>query len=557
MSVETIDSLLVSLGLDVDAKSFHKATDAITDVKNKSLQLLSAAGIGLGFKSFTLGVAGYTNELNQMSYSTRTATRDVEALRHAFKSQGMAADEANAALKTMSNVQRNIQLGILPAYPGASELRGKDPVQMLATLAGQLPSMTEQMQIRALEAVGIMPGSGTAKMLIGGRDSFMAQMADSRSKTTGISEKLNSSVTEFNKQMADLETNFNEITKSMGEGLLPFLNRILEITNNFISANPELVQSGIIIAGILGTLQGFKALAWIFGLSKGGAGKIGRGAAAGGGAASLLGKAGAAGTTAFFLEPLVDDLLVSAFGENERFQKIRTAETWSDFGRAIFGMDGSGPTLRAGNEGALKSKGRSSNVAQYANLTREAEVRHGLPAGLLSAIMQTESGGNRFAESGAGAKGLFQFMDPTAREFGLTGRDVYDPEKSTDAAARYMKQLLKRYGGNVDMALAAYNWGMGNLEKKGLANAPEETRNYVPKVKSLMGGDYSDAIATANGQFSSPEQTLPGSSYSPSTESFTQTNYVTIHTGANAADVGRELGRYSKNAAGSFRSDVY
>ncbi len=114
------------------------------------------------------------------------------------------------------------------------------------------------------------------------------------------------------------------------------------------------------------------------------------------------------------------------------------------------------------------------------------EGKYGLPAGLLSSVAATESGGDPFAESKAGAKGLFQFMPGTAKDMGLKGRDVFDPHKSADAAARYLRYLLDATGGDLEKALASYNWGLGNVQKKGMDNLPSETRNYVPKVMAGM-----------------------------------------------------------------------
>ncbi|STV19299.1 transglycosylase SLT domain protein [Klebsiella pneumoniae] len=114
------------------------------------------------------------------------------------------------------------------------------------------------------------------------------------------------------------------------------------------------------------------------------------------------------------------------------------------------------------------------------------EGKYGLPAGLLSSVAATESGGDPFAESKAGAKGLFQFMPGTAKDMGLKGRDVFDPHKSADAAARYLRYLLEATGGDLEKTLASYNWGLGNVQKKGMDNLPSETRNYVPKVMAGM-----------------------------------------------------------------------
>ncbi|ROG84633.1 lytic transglycosylase domain-containing protein, partial [Klebsiella pneumoniae] len=114
------------------------------------------------------------------------------------------------------------------------------------------------------------------------------------------------------------------------------------------------------------------------------------------------------------------------------------------------------------------------------------EGKYGLPSGLLSSVAATESGGDPYAVSPKGAKGPFQFMDGTARDLGLKGMDVYDPHKSADAAARYLRYLLDATGGDLEKTLASYNWGLGNVQKKGMDNLPAETRNYVPKVMAGM-----------------------------------------------------------------------
>ena len=114
------------------------------------------------------------------------------------------------------------------------------------------------------------------------------------------------------------------------------------------------------------------------------------------------------------------------------------------------------------------------------------EGKYGLPAGLLSSLSAAESGGDPYVVSPKGAKGPFQFMDGTARDLGLKGMDVYDPHKSADAAARYLRYLLDATGGDLEKALASYNWGLGNVQKKGMDNLPSETRNYVPKVMAGM-----------------------------------------------------------------------
>lgn len=123
------------------------------------------------------------------------------------------------------------------------------------------------------------------------------------------------------------------------------------------------------------------------------------------------------------------------------------------------------------------------------------EQLYRLPEGLLRSVAITESGGNQFAISRAGAKGLFQLMDGTARDLGLSGGEVFDPVKSAQAAARYLSQLFKMNGGDIEKTLAAYNWGIGNVQRHGMALMPQETRNYIPKVLNNMPGVGGNSVA--------------------------------------------------------------
>lgn len=125
------------------------------------------------------------------------------------------------------------------------------------------------------------------------------------------------------------------------------------------------------------------------------------------------------------------------------------------------------------------------------------EGKYGLPSGLLRGVAATESGGDPNAVSKAGAKGLFQFMPGTAKDMGLKGNDVYDPNKSAEAAAKYLHYLIMATG-DTQSALQAYNWGLGNLQKKGMQNAPKETQEYYAKVLANMkagSGMAADSVA--------------------------------------------------------------
>ena len=104
-----------------------------------------------------------------------------------------------------------------------------------------------------------------------------------------------------------------------------------------------------------------------------------------------------------------------------------------------------------------------------------------LDALLLASIIEVESGFDPLAVSHRGATGLMQLMPSTA---GL-GTDLYDPEHNLEAGARYLNQLLRRYAGDLELALAAYNAGPGNVHRYGGIPPFVETQRYVDKVLEL------------------------------------------------------------------------
>ena len=141
--------------------------------------------------------------------------------------------------------------------------------------------------------------------------------------------------------------------------------------------------------------------------------------------------------------------------------------------------------------------GYETLIAETAQKYPEAD------ADTLRRLLATESGGDRWAESPKGAKGIAQFMDGTAKDYGVS--DPYNPDQAIPAAGHYLSDLTKKYSGDKDKAVAAYNFGPGNVDA-GRAY-PKETRDYVTKVAHVPGGENAAAKGPAGEEITEPMQT--------------------------------------------------
>ena len=130
--------------------------------------------------------------------------------------------------------------------------------------------------------------------------------------------------------------------------------------------------------------------------------------------------------------------------------------------------------------------GVSRGLRAFAHLIRAAAERYGVDTRLIEAIVQTESAGNPTAVSPKGARGLMQLMPERAAELGV--RDSFDPQQNVDGGVRHMRDLLQRFGGDVTLALAAYNAGEAVVRGYGGVPPFTETREYVRRVRAMYNG---------------------------------------------------------------------
>lgn len=252
---------------------------------------------------------------------------------------------------------------------------------------------------------------------------------------------------------------------------------------------------------------------------------------------------------------------VSDFKQGEKYGNTgaASAQYWKEIqsGRivpVIARRGGGGGAARSaiavtGKEDWLNKINAKDTVSNADSRLSAVSQKYGIPQHMLYSVWAQESRkGNMKKSSAAGAKGHFQFMPGTAKAYGISGRE-WDFDASSDAAARYFQWLLKHYNGDHNKALAAYNWGNGNLDKAinrygndWMSHAPKETQGYVNSINKMMaykgkGGMMSRPLGgQAVAQNLSDQQGRINASRgaaNPHNVSNTQNTQITVNGGIN------------------------
>lgn len=164
--------------------------------------------------------------------------------------------------------------------------------------------------------------------------------------------------------------------------------------------------------------------------------------------------------------PKFADVLQQSIGDEYKFRDTGAS-------KAVFG------TLVKPSS-SVSSTEKSYSKEEITNIISKISAKHGVNEKLVRALIKQESGFNPSVVSKAGATGLMQLMPQTAKSLGVI--DAKDPIQNVDGGVRYLKSMMKKYNGNLILALAAYNAGPGAVDKYGGVPPYKETQNYVKNI---------------------------------------------------------------------------
>lgn len=136
------------------------------------------------------------------------------------------------------------------------------------------------------------------------------------------------------------------------------------------------------------------------------------------------------------------------------------------------------------DDSMIASSGAASYNGDFNDIIENAAKKYNISSSIVKAVIKAESNFNPTVVSSAGAMGLMQLMPDTAAGLGV--ENAFDPLQNVNGGVSYLKSMLNKFGGNLELALAAYNAGPGNVIKYGGIPPFEETQNYVAKIMGYI-----------------------------------------------------------------------
>ncbi len=174
---------------------------------------------------------------------------------------------------------------------------------------------------------------------------------------------------------------------------------------------------------------------------------------------------------------LADMIYKNVIGENLDINKIKEEIQSEGLGKIKRDFNNTAEPISP-------SRGSIDRLKKYDNIISNASKSFNIDENLIRSVILTESAANPKAISSANAKGLMQLIDSTASDMNV--KDVWNPRDNIFGGAKYLSKMLKNFEGDLELSLAAYNAGPGNVKKYNGVPPFEETKNYINRVKGYM-----------------------------------------------------------------------
>jgi hypothetical protein len=426
---DTIKAFLVSLGFAVDQAGLKKFTSTL-DTTEKAALGISKAVVGVGVAAQAM-VAHFAFSMEKLYYASRRTGASVDnlmAYEAGARRIGIAGDTARESIEGMAAaVRMNPGMrGLLDGLVGHST-SGMDQSKAMIELVQSLAKMPHYVGAQYAQMFGLdektflMLKDGLPE-LVKGEERHLQLL-----KQAGVDGQTAADAAhEYANSLRDIGDKAGVVGNRLSIALLPTFRELDHHVNRFLDSMMTLKSSDF----TADNLKGF------------------------------------AGQT-------FDDLM-NWIKTNAAKQQAEHEASWKAHGVNVPGA----------REASGKIKPYAGGASTASSLFAGIEQKYGLPAGLLDRVWSAESnrGDPKYMRSAAGAKGHMGFMDKTASAYGVANPD--DLAQSAEGAGHMFSDLLKRYGGNLQSAAAAYNYGMGNFEKAGGLGGrlPKETQDYIAKI---------------------------------------------------------------------------
>lgn len=450
-SSSVLREYLVALGFKVDEASTKKAESAVVKMDSRITGLAKGAlTAAAAVQAMVTQFAFQMEKLHYASQRTQSTAGNIKALDYAFRQLGGSGDQIRSSLENMSRAMR-----LNPGLTGLLEslgvqVQGRDRADVLNDLVSALSKMPHYIGAQYAQMFGLDPDTlltlqqnmAEFKKLQEDRKKMAAEAGVDMDQATEAGKKYAQALREIWERVGLLKD-------ALAIRLLPAMQDTAAVINLMLTDLTRLVREFTTWADFA---QRFKE------------GVTGR--PTGGGVV------------------LSEDsqIRLGIAGDPHEAPSLwqRTKEAWGGlWGGSKQGQTSKPPPPAAATSSAPMAGSLEEKQAYLASL----ELKYGLPAGWLDRVWKKESGRGTNMVSPKGALGHFQFMPDTAKQYGL--KDPMNFMASADAAGRYFRDLDRMFGGDQAKMAAAYNWGQGNVMRKGLGAAPAETRDYVQSIAGI------------------------------------------------------------------------